>query len=445
LTSILFITSNGTGMGHLTRCMAIARRLPGELTPIILTLSKALPPVRQQGFYAEYFPSPNLSGLRGPAWNAGFGARVSAVLREYQPAVVAFDGTYPYRGLRDAIEAHPEQTWVWIRRPMWQPAVEPKALRFSGFFDRVIEPGEFAEAADEGPTVRLREEAITVPPILFCDEDEVLSREDAEADLGLEPGRTHVLIQLGEVPQHQRDFMMQACASHILQYPGTDVVVLQSAISESLVLPPAVFRLGATYPIARLYRAFDFVMSAAGYNSYHELIGFQIPAAFFPVRKPLDNQAARARFAEEMGVGLEVGLDTTRAVETLMNAEERVRMRDRARELSFLNGASSAAEALERLAVSPSGAPSSASPGHSGEERAVSAVGPNSSREDARISLKAATAEQLGEIRGIGPATARKIIALRDRNRKLTSLEELNQVRGIGPATMEALRTRLQP
>ena len=62
-------------------------------------------------------------------------------------------------------------------------------------------------------------------------------------------------------------------------------------------------KLASTYPIARLYPAFDFVISAAGYNSYHELISFQIPAAFFPVRKPTDDQGARARFAEEAGVG----------------------------------------------------------------------------------------------------------------------------------------------
>ena len=150
---------------------------------------------------------------------------------------------------------------------------------------------------------------------------------------------------------------MQACASHILQYPGTEVAVLQSAISKNLVLPSAVHKLSATYPIARFYRAFDFVISAAGYNSFHELINFQIPAAFFPVRKPTDNQAARARYAEDSGVAVEVGLDTSRAVEVLISSKEREKMRRKAGERRFDNGAGEAAEMIAQLAAAPEAAP----------------------------------------------------------------------------------------
>jgi len=40
---ILFTTSNGTGLGHLTRSMAIARRLEPAVEPLFLTLSAAAP------------------------------------------------------------------------------------------------------------------------------------------------------------------------------------------------------------------------------------------------------------------------------------------------------------------------------------------------------------------------------------------------------------------
>jgi hypothetical protein len=351
LTSVLFITSNGIGMGHLTRVMAIARKLPEGVKPVILTMSKGLPTARRQGFYTEYFPSKKVASLDDRGWRIALETRIMEMIEEHQPSVVAFDGIYPYLGLRNALHAHPERTSVWIRRAMWTAGRGAEQLQYSDLFDLVLEPGEFAADRDEGLTVPLRDQAFTVAPITYCDQSDLLPREEAEAELGLEPCRTRALIQVGEVPVQQRDFIMQTSASHILQHPGSQVAILESAISERLVLPSAVIKLAAVYPIARLYRAFDFVISAAGYNSFHELISFQIPAAFLPVLKPTDDQAVRARYAEEQGVGIEVGMDTTRAIESLMDEGERARMASRARDLSFSNGAEQAAEELARLSA----------------------------------------------------------------------------------------------
>ena len=310
-------------MGHLTRSMAIARRLPQELTPIMLTMSKGLPTARRQGFFAEYFPSSKVSGLDDRGWTRGLAARVSGLIEEHEPAVVAFDGIYPYGGLRIALKAKPDPAWVWIRRAMWRPDARAQQLEFSDLFDAILEPGEFAREADRGRPFRAGRKSWASPRSRSVTTPSCWPAEQAEAELGLEPGRVHALMQLGEVPQQQRDFIMQTCASQILQRGGTQVAILESAISTNLALPTAVVKLASTYPIARLYPAFDFVISAAGYNSYHELIRFQVPAAFFPVRKPTDDQGARARFAEEAGVGVEVGLDATRAVGLLLDESER--------------------------------------------------------------------------------------------------------------------------
>jgi predicted glycosyltransferase len=40
---VMFVSSNGTGLGHLTRSMAIARRLDREIEPLFVTLSRAAP------------------------------------------------------------------------------------------------------------------------------------------------------------------------------------------------------------------------------------------------------------------------------------------------------------------------------------------------------------------------------------------------------------------
>jgi competence protein ComEA len=63
----------------------------------------------------------------------------------------------------------------------------------------------------------------------------------------------------------------------------------------------------------------------------------------------------------------------------------------------------------------------------------------------AKISLGAATAEQLEELDGIGPTLAERIIEYRDAQGGLSSLDQLAEVDGIGEKRLAALREGLQP
>jgi len=56
------------------------------------------------------------------------------------------------------------------------------------------------------------------------------------------------------------------------------------------------------------------------------------------------------------------------------------------------------------------------------------------------VDLNRATAVELDELPGVGPATAAAIVAHRDLNGPFASVDDLEAVRGIGPAKLEALR-----
>src|ERR687895_2498503 len=115
---ILFVTSNGTGLGHLTRGMAIARRLGPELEPAFLTLSAAAPVVEQMGFHVEYFPSHTAAAAESPRrWDRRLRARLELLIGELEPALLVFDGAHPYDALIATLRAHrggPMRT-VWCR------------------------------------------------------------------------------------------------------------------------------------------------------------------------------------------------------------------------------------------------------------------------------------------------------------------------------------------
>lgn len=69
---------------------------------------------------------------------------------------------------------------------------------------------------------------------------------------------------------------------------------------------------------------------------------------------------------------------------------------------------------------------------------AVTGAGPSAAT--GPVDLNLATAADLEALPGIGPATARAILAARDRAGRFASVEDLLDVRGIGPAKLEALR-----
>ncbi|HYH60845.1 MAG TPA: glycosyltransferase [Solirubrobacterales bacterium] len=352
--NVLFLSSNGTGLGHLTRSMAIARRLDPALEPIFFTLSGAAPVVAQQGFDVEFaasYATPTAgSDWR---WSRRLRGRLRAAMRDADPRVLVFDGAHPYQALIDAMPSVPDAHRVWCRRPMWKPGSNFGALERTRFFDRVLEPGEFAATEDRGATVALRGDAHCVDPIVFCDDTELLERAVAERELGLEPGAVNVLVQLG-----QGDEVREAsarCLRHLAGRDGVRVAALRSHLTVMDDVPDGVVELDSTYPMSRYLRAFDATVSAAGYNAYHELIRFGVPSLFVPMRRQTDDQHARARFAEARGVGRGTDGPADPALESkledLLDPAARSAMREALAEHRPANGAAPAASWLADLAA----------------------------------------------------------------------------------------------
>lgn len=70
-------------------------------------------------------------------------------------------------------------------------------------------------------------------------------------------------------------------------------------------------------------------------------------------------------------------------------------------------------------------------------------VVPQKQPEQPRISINTAAAQQLCTLKGIGPATAARIIEYREENGLFQTLEDLMRVKGIGTATFEKIRDQI--
>lgn len=341
---VLLVSDNGAGLGHLSRLMAIGRRLPPDLQAVIATQSHGASVAHQEGFLTEYIPSRKLLGMGKQRWNAVLRDRLRHLISVYRPEVVAVDSV-PHGGYLDAIRRHPDITWVLIRRAMWKPGVGENWIERGAAFDRILEPGEFAAPADEGLTVRHRDGVHTVDPITFLDPDELLPRDEARARLGL-GDQPAVLMQLGA--GNINDIASPiARISAALDRRGFRIVLAESAIATGRLRPPPNGHVVKLYPISRYVRGFDLVVSAAGYNSYHELLAFAVPTVFVPTPADLDDQVARARYAAAAGVALTIddpmGDEAEAVLDRAARPEVRQELARRCAEAVFGNGAAQAA------------------------------------------------------------------------------------------------------
>ncbi|KHD73232.1 glycosyltransferase [Actinoplanes utahensis] len=336
---VLLVSDNGAGPSSLSRLMAIGRRLPEGTPVVVATQSHGAVVAHREGFLTEYIPSPGVLGLPREPWSELLRSRLEHLIDLHRPAVVAVDGV-PHDGIVAAAEARPGITWVWVRRSMWRRGAGHEWLDRRRVFRHVLEPGEFASAADEGVTVTDRDGVRVVGPITYLDRAELAGAEEARAALGLAPGRPAALVQVGDGDLDDISTPAGRIARH-LRGAGFQVV-------------PAGPNQVRHYPISRYLRGFDLVVSGSGYDLFHELIGFEVPAVFVPdPGAALDDQVNRARFAAAAGAALIVedpgGDDLDEVLRQAVRQDVRDALRRRCAEVALDNGAAEAAGWLAGL------------------------------------------------------------------------------------------------
>jgi UDP:flavonoid glycosyltransferase YjiC (YdhE family) len=342
-------------MGHLARLTAMARRSGDGVRPQFLSMSRAVPVVEAEGFPWEYVPSRDDLGIGPRRWNRQLHRRLARVLLRDRPAALVFDGTYPYdgllAGLAEARAAGVDVRAVWSRRGMWRPGGDRGQLKRSGRFDLVVEPGELAASFDHGSTAG-RTDAVAVGPVTLLDVDELLPRAEAAAALGVDPSRPTALLTLGAGNVRDLTSDRQRFLDRLLAVPDLQVVVTHALIADQADELGDRVRATSVFPISRYFRALDFAVAAAGYNSFHELVGFGVPTAFVPnPSMPLDDQPARARWAADAGAALCLTSVTPgtvdAAVSALADPASRAAFAARCREVARPNGARDAMAAVE--------------------------------------------------------------------------------------------------
>lgn len=345
-TSVVLVSSNGAGLGHLTRLDAISRKLNSE--SIIYTLSKGYRRLGKKSEELVYFPSSKTLEINSQAWNSllfnHFGALMSAI----NPKVIVFDGTYLYSGLVEVSQLL-NIPLVWIRRGRWKKEVQLKSLQYndpSKYCDLVVVPGEYAGTREFSSSNIVR----TVDPVVVFEPEELHTRQAALQAFEMDPIKRFVLIQLGAGAINDIDEWVAVACKSVLNLGSDWVPVLLSNPLNSRQSTPKGVVLVEAFPASSYLRAFEFAVLASGYNSVQEAVAAEIPFITVPnLATATDDQSARASAIHEAGLGIRVDdLDgLSAAIETLASENARSMMSMVQRRQVPARGAEQIAQILE--------------------------------------------------------------------------------------------------
>jgi predicted glycosyltransferase len=348
----MFVASNGVGIGHVSRLLAIARRFDKQKPIVFVTSAQAVGAIERLGYRAEYLPSAGYVGGDFEQWDRWFRYELETLIESYDPDLVVYDGNNPSHGLVRAVTSRRDCRLAWVRRGLWGTLSSP-FIDNAAWFDLIVEPGEIDGQPDNGVTAKRRGEATQVPPARLLDEAELLSRGDAAKLLGLDPSRPAVLIQLGAGFNRDVVTLIDRLVAALRQAPQLQICVADwiNGLQSISYWPDVTYVRG--YPLSQYFRAFDFSIAAAGYNTFHEIMAFGLPTIFIPNRHPtMDDQAGRAEHAQSLQAAFELHEsdleDLPDLIALLMDGKARDFLVVNGAKLKQENGAALAASLLAR-------------------------------------------------------------------------------------------------
>lgn len=302
--TVMLMASNGVGMGHLTRLLAIADAGKNKFRSIFMNYSAAIEPVANKGYLVFHIPSLKYLGVREHIGQLLQATDIRAVLDVTQSCAVLYDGNVLPSALMMALAQRPEIRLLWLRRGMWQRHTEPSPLAQQAWCDAVLEPGEWAGRCDAGPTKNASKKF--VPPSVqhqtspIMSDETLMSRTKVRKKLGLNKNKKYALLMLGGDYFDDHQAVLKLVLAQVKK-AGYVPVLAEWMIAKAARYPRdlSVIR---HYPFRPLFSGFDLAISAAGYNSFHELMATRTPTIFVPNEHArMDDQLARATFALQQG------------------------------------------------------------------------------------------------------------------------------------------------
>ena len=359
---VLFYAINGTGLGHLSRLLAIAREARELLHAMgvradfhFITTSEA--PEVAWDFPVYKIPSKTIvAGVDTP--NAAFAQSakllISNLTASLRPDVLVLD-TVPTGSFNEFVflKDYAKKTVFIDRHKDTTAATSTVHQTHLALYDLILVP-DYESNADRYPIPsKLCKRRTFTGRIHGFNPDNATDRDEVRQTFGV-GDRCLIYVSAGGGGDAQAENDLQCIVDALADDPknflliGYGPLFRGRRVYRSNVVP-------LSEPNAsRLFRGIDMAISAAGYNTYEELLAAGVPSAFYAQQKGLDRQDLRIEWGEAEGLHLRLNsLDKTlirAAVERLKEADCQNRLKDLLKERGCSQGGRRAAFELIKLA-----------------------------------------------------------------------------------------------
>lgn len=308
---ILFYAINGTGLGHLSRLLNLARSAR-ELLEILgvgadfhlITTSEA--PQLAWDFPVYKLPSKRVvkdAGADAVRFVQSAKLMVANLTANLSPDLLVLD-TEPQGAFQDFVflRGFAQATAFIDRHKAPKVAAREVHQRHLQLYDRILVPDDLERAARYPAPFEIQRKRRFIGRVHGYRPEAALPADEVRRQLGVHEDHQLVYLSAGGGGDSTAQRSLNAVIDALAEDPSLHLVIGYGPLFRGEQRRGPRLTALSEPDLSRYFSGFDAAVSAAGYNTFFELLGAEVPTIFFSQAKGMDRQDERLEWGAAHGL-----------------------------------------------------------------------------------------------------------------------------------------------